>query len=113
MLDYEATESIGAGKFGQVFKVKRKTDEKLFALKFTEPQNDEERKDILNEAKLIKILDCEQLITCEEVYEFDNRVWLILDYMEGGSMDCIVNDRKGHLSEEHVRWSLYNVALAI
>jgi len=61
-------------------------------MKYTEPKDDEElyeaeRNEIINEANLIKILDCEQLINCEEVFEFKDRIFLILDYMEGGSLE--------------------------
>ena len=67
----------------------------------------------MNEAKLMKYLECDQLINCVEVYEFDERIMLILDYMEGGSLDEISFSRKGQLSENFIKWSLYNVALGI
>lgn len=68
---------------------------KIFALKFTEPENEEERKEVINEANLIKILDCEQLINCEDIYEYSDRIWVILDYMEGGSLEEISNEKGG------------------
>ena len=33
--------------------------------------------------------------------------------MEGGSMNVIVQEKGGLLSEDFIRWSLWNVALAI
>lgn len=38
---------------------------------------------------------------------------MILDYMDGGSLKDIVHKERGKLSEEFIRWSLYQVALAI
>ena len=61
----------------------------------------------------MKLLECDQLINCEEVYEYEDRIFIILDYMEGGSLDDISLSKRGQLSETFVKWSLYNAALGI
>lgn len=49
------------------------------------------------------------LINCEEVFDFQNRIWVFLELMEGGSLTDLVLTRGGNLSEDFVRWSLYQV----
>jgi len=39
-LEYEPLNKIGSGGFAQVFKVKRKEDDAIFALKLMEPKDD-------------------------------------------------------------------------
>ena len=58
-------------------------------------------------------LHCEQLIRCEEVYEYANQIWVILEYMEDESMTDLVLSRQGDFAEDFVRWSLYQVALGL
>lgn len=58
-------------------------------------------------------LNCEQLIRCEEVYDFQNRIWVFLELMEGGALTDLVLARRGDFSEAFVRWTLYQVALGI
>ena len=59
---YEKMEEIGQGAFGTVFKVKRKSDEKLFAMKIIQEISSKVKMDAINEAKLIKHLDSEEMI---------------------------------------------------
>ena len=67
---FTIVERIGKGAFGAVFKTQRISDGKQFALKYTHPKNMVERQDVINECSLIKFLNCDQLIKCEEVYDY-------------------------------------------
>jgi len=69
-LVYKIVKKIGKGGFGVIFEVVRISDSRTFALKFTTPKNRAERQNIINEASLYSFLDCDQLIRCEEVYEY-------------------------------------------
>lgn len=104
---------IGKGAFGSVFQVRRNSDGIEFALKFTNPKSDIERQEIINECSLIQHLNCDQLIRCEEVYDYKGRIWVFLELMEGGSMTDLVLRRNGDFSESFVRWTLYQVALGL
>ena len=85
----------------------RKSDGKDFAMKFTNPKNGMERQDVINECSLIKHLNCDQLISAEEVFDFSGRIFAILEIMEGGSVKDIIRDYMGDLSENFVRWTLF------
>ena len=53
---YDIIERIGVGGFAKVFKVKRKEDGAIMALKFAEPKSPNERDSILNEVGIM--LNC-------------------------------------------------------
>jgi serine/threonine protein kinase len=50
---YDIIERIGVGGFAKVFKVKRKADDAICALKFIEPKNAGEREIIYNEVGIM------------------------------------------------------------
>jgi len=50
---YDIIERIGVGGFAKVFKVKRKSDDVICALKFIEPKNASEREIIYNEVGIM------------------------------------------------------------
>ena len=112
-LMYKIIGKIGKGGYGTIFRVERHTDKKNFALKFTNPRSNAERQDVINECSLISFLDCEQLIKCEEVYDYQNRLWVFIELMEGGDLTNIVIHRNGNFSEDFCKFSLYQVALGL
>ena len=58
-------------------------------------------------------LNCDQLVKCIEVYEYKDKIFLFLDYMEGGDLSRIILDKRGDLSEDFCKWTLYQVALGL
>ena len=93
--------------------MKRHSDNRIFALKFTNPRNAAERQDVINECSLIQYLNCQQLISCEDVYDFQDRIWIFLELMEGGELTKIILDRNGDFTEDFCKWSLYQTALGM
>ena len=112
-LHYRIIKKIGRGAFGVVFLVERHSDNKNFALKCSNPRSITERQDVINECSLISFLDCDQLIRCEEVYDFQNRLWVFIELMEGGEITKIILERNGNFSEDFCKFSLYQVALGL
>ena len=50
---YDIIERIGVGGFAKVFKVKRKKDDAICALKFVEPKTPQERESVINEVGIM------------------------------------------------------------
>ena len=65
---------------------------------------------VINEASLIAYLDCDEMIKCEDLYHFQNNVYIILELMEQGSMTNIVTKYNKTYSENFCRYTLYKVA---
>jgi serine/threonine protein kinase len=80
---YDIIGKLGQGGFAKVFKVKRKSDGYVCALKFVEPKNDTERKIIINEIGVMRM--CEQnqgILKVIEAYDFKNRLWIFVELMD-------------------------------
>ena len=80
---YDIIGKLGQGGFAKVFKVKRKSDGYICALKFVEPKNDEERTIIMNDLGVMRM--CEQnqgILKVIEAYDFKSRLWIFVELMD-------------------------------
>ena len=46
---------------------------------------------VINEASLIAYLACDELIKCEDFYHFNDSMYIMLEYMDLGSMTNILS----------------------
>lgn len=86
-------------------------DHSLFALKTYKDEGDSDiKQSIVNEASLIAFLKSDEIISCTELYDYRKTIFLVMEYMDGGSLDEIIT--KGHhlISEEFCRYTLYKIA---
>lgn len=85
----------GAGGFARVFRCMRIRDGELFALKFTEPKNTTERTAIENEIGIMQISSCESIVQCYEAFDFQNRLWIFMELMDGGAFTPMLEELQG------------------
>lgn len=62
------------------------------------------------ESSLIKALNSDHIIAVEDVFDFNGRVSVILELMEGGDFHELIETGLGVYSEEFCKYSLYQVA---
>ena len=65
---------------------------------------------IVNEASLICYLNIDEMVQCVEVYEHQNCLYLILEYMDRKSLSDIVLNNHDEYSEDFCKYTLYKVA---
>ncbi len=58
-------------------------------------RSEAERQAIINECSLMKFLNSDYLVKCFDVHDFDGRMWIFLELMEGGSLDKVIECQKG------------------
>lgn len=101
---------IGTGGFSIIYACERLSDRKEFALKFSNPKSLAERKNLINEIKLLSFINSDYINMCEEVFWYEGRIYIFLELMNGGSMTSIVHSKRQSLSLEFIKYSLYCVA---
>jgi serine/threonine protein kinase len=97
---YDIIERIGVGGFAKVFKVKRKSDGVICALKFVEPKNDAERESIFNEVGIMLLCkENDAILRCFECFDFKQRLWIFLEMMDGGALTPMLEEKSGNYPE--------------
>jgi serine/threonine protein kinase len=89
-----------------VFKVKRKSDGFVCALKFVEPKNEKERNIILNEVGLMQMCTENNLmLKVLEAYDYKERLWIFVELMDDALTSYVQNWWKSY-SENICRYVL-------
>ena len=80
---YDIVGKLGQGGFAKVFKVKRKTDGFVCALKFVEPKNEKERAIIINEIGIMQMCqDDIGILKVIEAFDYKERIWIFVELMD-------------------------------
>ena len=57
----------------------------------------------------MRSIESDFIVKCTEAFDFSNRLWIILELMEAGSLNKIIVDHRGAYSEKFVKYALYCV----
>ena len=65
-----------------MFKVQRKSDGYICALKYIEPKNEKERNVVINEISLMQMCTDTTMLRVIEAYDFKERFWIFVELMD-------------------------------
>ena len=85
-LHYDILKKIASGAQGTVLKVRRKSDGLIFAIKRSTQNDGKERQMVINEIALNINMQHPNIISVIEYYEWDNRIYVVLEFMNQGSL---------------------------
>ena len=102
-------QKLGQGGFAKVFKVKRKRDGKVCAMKFCSPNNDEDRNMVINEIGLMnKCREHDTVLKIFSAFDYRDRIWIFLELMDCSLLD-IIEARHETYSENVVKYILWQI----
>ena len=114
--DFSIERVIGKGSFGSVFLVRRKLDQKLYALKsvFLEKLNKKEQENSVNEVRLLASVSHPNVISYKEAFfdEKNNSLNIIMEYADNGDLQTEINKKKNEsgMFQEDIIW-LYSIQM--
>jgi calcium-dependent protein kinase len=111
--EYDVIEYLGKGSFGKVYKVRRKKDNKEFAMKIITKENSfhsTKEEIVLKEINILKDLDHQNIIKIYEYYNTDNELYIITELCTGGELIDVIRDKK-RLDEQMV-WKIMKQLLS-
>ena len=114
--DFTIEKTIGKGSYGSVFLVRRKLDQKLYALKsvFFENLKQREQENSVNEVRLLASVSHPNVISYKEAFfdEKNNSLNIIMEYATDGDLlsEIIKKKENSELFQENIIW-LYSIQM--
>ena len=108
---YDKLELLGKGSFGDVYKVRRKNDKEIRALKEIKKKA-LKVSELKNEINILKEIDHPNIMTIYEYFEDENYLYIVMEYCNSGDLSNKMDDY-GLLSEFILKYVMYQVFLAI
>lgn len=81
--DFEIKEKIGEGSFGEIFKVIKKSNQKIYAMKVIDKKKIEKKKmvdNIITECNILLSVNHPNLIKCADHFETEDSFIFVMKY---------------------------------
>lgn len=116
-LKYDLGDVVGIGSTSVCHKCTRKSDKKLFACKVIDKRQIEVKfagllDQFYSEIKVLQMLDHPNIIRLEDVFETNDRIYMVMEMMLGGELFDYVVD-KGTLSESEASSLVRKITSAV
>ncbi|CAG9315579.1 unnamed protein product [Blepharisma stoltei] len=113
--DYETTETIGKGAYGEVKLGRNKHTGNTVAVKVIskEPLDARSETRLRREINILKLITHESILRLESVYETANELFIVTDYISGGSLFTWLKDREFSIRENVAKKIIKDLANAL
>lgn len=113
--DFERLKFIGKGSFGEVFLVKSKSNEKLYAMKILDKEkiisNDQEEHTKSERDLMVKV-DCPFIIDIKFAFQDSQNLYILTEFMQGGELYFHLFKEK-RFTNEKAKFYLIEIILAL
>ena len=112
---FEIQKWLGKGSFGRVYKVKLKSNGRIYAMKMLNKELLIVKKQIKyaqSEANILKLANHPFILSMHFAFQTPNNLFMIIDYCPGGDLSTII-DLNNSLPENHVRFFACELVLAM
>ena len=113
MENFEIINKLGSGGFSKVYKVKRKLDNKIYALKKVQILNLSEKQKLssLNEIRVLASINSKFVVNYKEAFldEKDSTLCLVMEYADRGDLSNRIKEqkKKGKYFNEKDIWRVF------
>ncbi|KAI8057788.1 kinase-like domain-containing protein [Syncephalis plumigaleata] len=113
--DFDLIRSVGRGSFGRVMIVNRRSDNRVFALKYISKAQCVRQKavrNIINERRILQRLSHPLVCNLQAAFQDDEHMYIMLDPMMGGDLAFHL-ERCEYFPENVVKFYICEIALAL
>ncbi|ODN06171.1 Serine/threonine-protein kinase 10 [Orchesella cincta] len=112
-LQWDFIGELGDGAFGKVYKAKHKETGVLAAAKMCRLETDEDLDDFRVEIDILADCKHPNVVTLFDAYCFDSKLWLLLEYCDGGALDTIMVELEHALQEAQIAYVAAQLCIAL
>ncbi|XP_053623345.1 serine/threonine-protein kinase 10 isoform X2 [Plodia interpunctella] len=95
---------LGDGAFGKVYKAQHKTTGQLAAAKMCVLDNEDDLADFTVEIDILSECRHPNVVELHEAYFIDNKLWMLLEYCDGGALDSVMAELEKGLNEQQIAY---------
>ncbi|CAD8114225.1 unnamed protein product [Paramecium sonneborni] len=104
--DFEILNRLGEGSYSQVFKVIRKSDQQVYAMKKVKLYDlkEKEKENALNEVRILASFDDPNIINYKDAFIDDNMLYIIMEFATQGDLQNKIKQTGNQLFHETEIW---------
>ena len=112
MNKYDILNLLGKGSYGTVYKVNKKKNNKIYALKkinIRKLKNTYEINNLINELKILCFHNCDYLLKCREIFYDNNHINIVTDYAKYSDLSNYIlkyKNKNKYISEKTI-WNIF------
>lgn len=95
---------LGDGAYGKVYKAMHRETGLLAALKQVALETEEDLETFMIEIDILSEFKHKNVVRLLEAYHYDGKLWMYLEYCDGGAMDSIMRDLDRPLAEPQIAY---------
>lgn len=100
---------IGDGSFGKVYKAQNIHNGQLAAAKICELKEEDELEDFVVEIDILSECRHPNIVQLVEAYFYEGKLWMLIEFCEGGAIDSIMMDLEKPLTETQIRYVCHEI----
>eukprot|EP00092_Neocalanus_flemingeri_P056366 GFUD01066806.1.p1 GENE.GFUD01066806.1~~GFUD01066806.1.p1 ORF type:complete len:1751 (+),score=481.79 GFUD01066806.1:294-5546(+) len=104
---------LGDGAFGKVHKARHKEHGRLAAAKICALETEDELSDFTVEIDILHDLSHDNIIGLYDAYHYDSKLWMFIEYCDGGALDSIIVDLEKGLTEKQIAYVTREMCLGL
>ncbi|KAJ0170042.1 hypothetical protein K1T71_014648 [Dendrolimus kikuchii] len=102
--NWDMVGELGDGAFGKVYKAQHKVTGQLAAAKMCVLDNEDDLADFTVEIDILSECRHPNVVELHEAYFIDNKLWMLLEYCDGGALDSVMAELEKGLSEVQIAY---------
>ncbi|XP_023221095.1 serine/threonine-protein kinase 10-like isoform X2 [Centruroides sculpturatus] len=104
---------LGDGAFGKVYKAQSKETGQLTAAKICELKGEDDLEDFMVEIDILTECRHPNIVELIEAFFYESKLWMLIEFCEGGALDSIMLDLEKPLSEPQIRYLCHEICVAL
>ncbi|GFY62175.1 hypothetical protein TNIN_177161 [Trichonephila inaurata madagascariensis] len=101
---WEIVGELGDGAFGKVYKAVNKENKELAAAKICELKGEDDLDDFTVEIDILTECRHPNIVGLVEAFFHESKLWMMIEFCEGGAVDSIMIDLEKPLTEPQIRY---------